>query len=441
MTPITDTPTVPIAGQYSNSSDTVLTIASTSAVPSAAPIECSITIPKEPLTGSPTEPLTVTEPPVPVPPITPEAHLARVAHIFGSNVETITLTDDRSYGEFLDEAKSVTALDEQIIAMPCGIDTSPCAIAFSCDCFDQLDAFLRANTWTRSTVITYWRDVMFIWLRLDGFRASNLATTDCRWIADGLVPVADLTGADSQGQFPAFGSAIKTVSTAEIKWPQIEMQEAWLLQQLEAEHGKLIQIMPDGHVEVGVATATSFTAKRLGLKYNHITDGFTMAISGDKPEPVETQKLNELITGWLTMKAVRAGVPLQVDDAVAAIISELNASCGISAPEGLKMFVEECVELKAGASVTTRELLDAYRVFCERHGSAAYSGRAFYKQFAEAAAGQFSARKAHDLMRPKHDGGLTARCGYRNLAVNCPDASPSSDPSDWPDASDGPDAS
>ena len=423
MPPITETQIVPIAGQSSNSSDTVSTTTSTSAVPSASPaVPLTVTEPSVSATdaspAAPTYPL-----PAPVPPITPEAQLARVAQIFGPNIETIRLTAARSHGELLDAVKSVIVFEEPIIAIQCGTETGLCAVAFSCDRFDQLDAFLRANKWISHTVITYWREVMFIWLRLEGIRPTNLTTLDCRFISDGLVPVADLTGADSQDQFPAIGSTIKTVSLADIKWPKIEMQEPFLLQRLEHEHGKLIQVMPAGRVEVCVATATCFTATQLGLKYNNTTDGFTMAINGENPGPLETQRLHELISGWMTAQADKVGVQVPLDETVPAIIEALKARCGIGAPEGFRMYMNDCVERKVGATVTTKELLEAYRAYCARRGTAQYSGRDFYMQFAASAKELFGVTKSHNVKRAKLSGGTTALYGYRNLSVKSWEAS------------------
>jgi hypothetical protein len=80
--------------------------------------------------------------------------------------------------------------------------------------------------------------------------------------------------------------------------------------------------------------------------------------------------------------------------------------------DSLDVFLGANVEYADGADVTTDELWNAYRAFCQNHKLNGYAGREFHIQLGKRMTSRFSVSQAHSLRR---DG--TARRGYLNLRL------------------------
>jgi len=108
------------------------------------------------------------------------------------------------------------------------------------------------------------------------------------------------------------------------------------------------------------------------------------------------------------------------ESTVPAIIDHLERLCAVATldeAEGLQLFLNERLEQRAGASVTTSELLDDYRAFCQSHNAPCYAGRKFLGLVTAAIRDRLGVGKNHCVRRPKPEGGVSLLYGFRNLGL------------------------
>ena len=242
------------------------------------------------------------------------------------------------------------------------------------------------------------------------------------WINEGLLPTVDVVDSTHYPDgFPVTGRGSSPILAKfeDIKWPQ-QYFERFMLERLEGQYGGLFQIGPRGREIFSHQTAAHFFAATLGLKYTRQTESFTFCREAGKPMPIEKSNLCETISDWLHQQAEKAAVKFPAGDPVSDIINALKQICiavRIDEADGLNIYLREKLEQKAGVSLTTVEVFTDYLAFCEKCGAARYPERTFYKKLSVAIQERFGVCKAHDIQRPKPDGGSTSKYGFHNLAI------------------------
>lgn len=332
-----------------------------------------------------------------------------------------------------------TTCPNEVVGVECNSASNLCALVSPFGDVEGLRILLKDNMWLAHTVWTNWRGCFFIWVRVSGWRPQNCILPSCLWIADGILPAVEVAGPDYYyGGFPDtdYGSTIKQIKFSEIKWSP-NLHEEFLLMRLEDEFGPLLQ-MSDQHPVLSLTTASRFIISRLGLRYRYQTDSFTMIddVSG-KPVILTKNRLAETIQGWLSKKAVAAGMPPLPEPMVAEVITTIIKRIAIGQEEGLKQFLNGCVSRQAGASVTMAELLAGYQRFCEDEGAALLPARKFYQAITASLRLRFGVAKSHDIGRRSPSGMETDKSGFRNISLKAErsDTSDASDVSDTSDAS------
>lgn len=193
-----------------------------------------------------------------------------------------------------------------------------------------------------------------------------------------------------------------------------------LLQRMEATHGKLFEQDAQCRVIFGDITAAHFFAELLGLSYAPHADTFTMD-AGGKTALLPKAKLNAIIADWLRVRAAAAGIPCLANDSPAVlVIAQLKCVCVVEQldeAEGLHLFLTERLERKAGASLTTSELFDAYREFCHARHAVPFPERRFLQRVTMAIREQFGLSKNHCVRRTDANGDVALKYGWRNLAL------------------------
>ena len=253
-------------------------------------------------------------------------------------------------------------------------------------------------------------------------------------ITDGILPVVEFAGASAYTDgFPVtqFGRVVKEIEFTKFIWPP-NLREEFLLMKLENQFGSLIiKNDPSLRPVLNLATAARFLISRLNLRYRYQSDGFTMSADDGLADLARTD-LAAVIQDWLAKKAAKAGIAAPGDEMTNAVIGEIVKITAISTQEGLRRFLDKCVERRAAESVTMAELLELYQKTCEDEGAAMLPARKFYREVTDACGRRFGTAKSHDIIRRRSlDGKETARSGFRNLSLKCnsPDVSEGSETS------------
>ena len=86
--------------------------------------------------------------------------------------------------------------------------------------------------------------------------------------------------------------------------------------------------------------------------------------------------------------------------------------------DGLVRFVEERVESRASAAVTTREMYRGYAQYCRNHDLPLYPEKWFLKEIPGLIRQRFAVLTSHCVKRATPDGGrVTARNGFFGLTM------------------------
>jgi hypothetical protein len=334
------------------------------------------------------------------------------------------------------------ACANEIITVACNASSNLCALIGAFNDIDESQWLFKENPLLVSSACTTWRGILFIWLKMTGWRPPNcILPGGCMLITKGILPVVEIAEATAYPDgFPVthFGRAVKQIEFAKFVWPP-NLHEEFLLMKLESQQGLLIRTNnPSNRPVLNLATAARFFITRLNLRYLHQTDRFTMS-DADGLAGLARQDLSALIQDWLGKKTASAGIAAPGDAVVADVISEIIKITAIGAEEGLRRFLDQCVERRMGASTTMAQLLAAYQCTCEDQGAALLPARKFYKMVTDACRRRFGVAKSHDLRRSSLAGKETAKSGFRNLSLKCnsSDTSDGSETSETSDASSG----
>jgi hypothetical protein len=356
-----------------------------------------------------------------------------------ANAEVVRLDDGRIPVIFQQSVKQlkITCLNE-IVGVSCGDNSNLCVIVASYDDTTLLAKILELNPELHKTVWTTWHRIIFIWLRITGWRPRNCALAGCLWIAAGIIPAVEVADATHYcNGFPVTdrGSTFMTIKFSDLKWPKI-LHEPFLLERLEGQYGQLFQTGPRRRESFSFQTAAQFFAATLRLKYSRRAESFTICSEAGEPTPVQTSTLTDFISEWLHAKVETAAVRFPAGDPVTSIITALKDICVIEKTDelnGLLNFLRERLERKAGSSLTTKEMFDHYLAYCKASGAAIYPERAFYKRLAVEMKYLYQACKAHDIKRSNQNGGSTDKYGFhhvaiKSIALEAADASESTEP-------------
>lgn len=326
-----------------------------------------------------------------------------------------------------------TTCRNEIVGVECNTTSNLCALVCAYEDADKIRTFINENPCVAHTAWTTWRSYIFIWANVTGWRPQNCILPGCLWISDGILPAVEVAGSDHYPNgFPdtEYGSAIKSVKFSDFKWHP-NLHEEFMLLRLENESGPLLQVV-DQRPVLNLITASRFVITRLGLRYFYQTDSFTMVDGDGNRTSLSTNSLTKVIEDWLVKRSAKVGISASPERMVSNVIAAILKQIAIGPEEGLRRYLNECVERRIGTSVTMAELLAGYQAHCDALGAARMPPRTFYQAVTVSVKQRFGVAKSHDIGRRSPGGKETDKSGFRNLSLNGNrlDTSDTSDTSD-----------
>jgi hypothetical protein len=349
----------------------------------------------------------------------------RAKAIFGDGLEMVQ-QDDSRIPEFIRGLLDVLQIKEsgKFLTVPCGPPSNIFAVVMRRAPGDsEFELFKKRNPWHTSTLITSWDQLAFVWVRiLDGWRPETSILPKIIWISNGLLPtIIERVNPEVSQTFQQFGTAIATVRFADIKW-HLYTYDAFLLERIESQFGKFVRQIGPRRWWLNYNAVAFYLADLLSLEYELNNDRFYTQLYGEsKREPLSQYVLKQSILTCLQQFAARDPDHFPPGDHVQPIFAMLKKICAFERPdepEGLRLYLRDCVDRREGSDLSTEEMFDGYVAFCETTGKAMFPKWVFQDKLARAVLEQFGVAKSHCVMR-MHDmlGRPTARYGFKNLGL------------------------
>jgi hypothetical protein len=221
------------------------------------------------------------------------------------------------------------------------------------------------------------------------------------------------------------GQSIPSLSFEDLKWP-VDARNHFLLLGTNEVFGGILYAAHGGKVEINHRAVTHYLKARDRHIFDGRSGGFTYWPSNLKVRTKVSEgdlKLNILETLHQLTAAHRAQFPVsKIKSAdVQAIVELLRLLCTKDSgneQEGLVRFVEERIESRMGAAVTTKEMYRGYAHYCRSHDLPLYPEKWFLKEIPALIRQRFAVLKSHCVKRATPDGGrVTARNGFYNLTI------------------------
>jgi len=344
---------------------------------------------------------------------------ARASAIFGDNLVKIGLEDKRIPLLVRQAFQGLEIADPgEFLSVPCGAPSDLCAVGLLLEEKSSYKEFRNNNPLLHKTVTTSWGELVFMWLRITGWRPANCHVPGAIWISSGLMPtIVERVTADSRW-FQNTGNDIVTVQFADLNWSP-EAAEVFQQLRIQDKHGSFVRQIGPRRRALNYTAVAHYLAELMSLAYDRNHDRFTFQRLGQsKQERLLPHDLNQAASIFLQHLAARNPDHFPPGDHLKPIVALLKRFCAVERPgetDGLQLYLNDRLEHRDGSDLTTGEIYDRYVEFCKATGVAMIPKFIFLDKLGTAVRTQFGMAKSHCVMRPHADGRLTARCGFKSL--------------------------
>lgn len=186
----------------------------------------------------------------------------------------------------------------------------------------------------------------------------------------------------------------------------------------------IIRRLGSGRSEMNLATMSRLLASRLELAWDAPARQFLLPGPDQIFRPVALERVTLLVTETLQKIAAVHPDLFPMKDLRPARIKKLLDAIKVAAPFHrpdaqvvLRRFVEECLHLKPGGSVTFSELHRVFVAYADKHQSPGCPRSVFSREVARAVFKVFLKTPSNSVRRPvSGTNRLTARHGFKGLA-------------------------
>jgi hypothetical protein len=359
-----------------------------------------------------------------------EKQLLYVKAYFGDRaVPALTRLHTGTFSPVLREAFKLGAIHDliEIVVVPCGAQSGGlCALISLADDHSAQDKILQLHPSLAAAATTRWRDFLIRWVTIAGWLPPSCALDGGWWITDGLVPVTD-TRLPSAGQtFPMPpGQAIPTLGFDDLKWPAA-VRNSFLLQRTQDLFGGILYAAQAGEVELSHRAVTYYIHQRDRYIFDGRSGGFTYWPSNLQVR-TKVSEADLRLTILETLHQITAGNRTQFPVSKIksadgqAVVELLRLACAKDSgneQEALVRFIEERIESRVGAAVTTKEMYRGYAHYCRSNDLPLYPEKWFLKEIPSLIRQRFAVLKSHCVKRATPDGGrVTDRNGFYGLTM------------------------
>ena len=188
-----------------------------------------------------------------------------------------------------------------------------------------------------------------------------------------------------------------------------------------AEYGPTVRRTASGRKELNHASMARILARRLGLAWDGSSRQFLLW--RDQYVPIPTERATSLVTDALQRIAALQSDTFPMRELRPRRIARLMDAIRVSSPwygpglqDGLHRFVEKCLVLKPGESVTTTELYSAYGRYAHAHRLPVYPRAAFGRELDRAVFKVYLKTPSNSVLRPNSGKSrLTSRHGFKGM--------------------------